>query len=128
MTFLVTWIASRTGLGSLLSSLIAYAAIAALAGGALWGYGAWQYHEGKSAGATAERTAWIAQREEDKAKQLAKAAADQRRIDQIEAEYLAVQGQLAETQTALEQAIHAEGADKKPAMSRGVARAVNGVR
>ena len=127
MAALILWIGRATGLSSLLSAVIAYAVIAALAAGGFWGYGAYKYHEGKTAGAAGERAAWVAQREEDQAKQLAKAAADQRQIDQLEAEYLAIQGQLTETQNALEEAIHAEGADQKPAMSKNVAKALNGV-
>ena len=41
MTALILWIARSTGLSSLLSAVLAYALIAALAGGALWTYG---YH------------------------------------------------------------------------------------
>lgn len=91
----------------------------------LWG--AHKYNAGYSAGSAHERQAWVDQREEDQAKQLAKVAADQRKINQIEADNLALQGQLAETQAALETAIHAEGADQKPAMSKNVAKALNGV-
>ena len=127
MTWLIGQIVTRTGLGSLAASIAVYAIIAALAGGALWTYGYHKYSAGYAAGSSQERAAWIAQREEDQAKQLAKVAADQRRIDQIEAENAALESQLANTQEALETAIHVDGADQKPAMSKGVARALNGV-
>jgi uncharacterized protein HemX len=127
MGAVILWIARSTGLSSLLSAIIAYAVIAALAGGALWGYGAWKYHEGKTQGVSQERIAWEEQRKRDLAKQAAKIAEDQRKIDQIEAENQALESQLANTQEALETAIHAEGADQKPAMSKNVARALNGV-
>lgn len=127
MIWLIGQIALRTGLGSLLSSLVAYALIAALAAGGFWAWSAHKYHAGYSAGSAHERVAWEEQRKRDLAKQTAKVAEDQRKIDQIEADNLALQGQLAETRAALETAIHAEGADKKPAMSKGVARALNGV-
>lgn len=127
MVAVIGWIAARTGLGALLSSLIAYALIAALAGGGIWAWSAHKYSQGEAAGTARERQAWVDQREEDKAKQLAKAAADQRRIDQIEADYLAVQGQLAETQIALDEAIKTEGADRKPALPRSISKALNGV-
>ncbi|MBZ9922271.1 hypothetical protein LB579_31845, partial [Mesorhizobium sp. BR1-1-7] len=94
-----------------LDTLLVYAIMALLAGGGIWAWSAHKYSQGYSAGSAHERQAWIDQREEDKAKQLAKAAADQRKINQIEADYLAAQGQLAEAQAALEEAIHAEGAD-----------------
>lgn len=127
MTAFILWIGRATGLSSLFSSLIAYAVIAALAAGGFWAWSTYQYDKGYSVGAAKERAAWVAQREEDQAKQLAKAAADQRQINQLEADYLAIQGQLTETQNALEDAIHTEGADKKPAMSKSVAKALNEV-
>ena len=104
---------------------IAVLCVALLLGARLWlaAHDASVY----AAGASHERQAWIDQREEDKAKQLAKAAADQRKIDQIEADYLALQGQLAETQNALEEAIKSEGADQKPAVPKSIAHALNGV-
>ncbi|RTM07395.1 MAG: hypothetical protein EKK31_11570 [Hyphomicrobiales bacterium] len=110
-----------------IDSLIIYAVLALVIGGGFLWWSAHKYNEGYSAGSAKERTAWVAQREEDQAKQLAKAAADQRAINQLEADFLAIQGRLAETQSALEGSIHAEGADKKPAMSKGVAKALNGV-
>jgi hypothetical protein len=127
MTALILWVWRATGLSSLLSAVIAYAVIAALAGGALWTYGYHKYRTGYAAGSSHERAAWVAQREEDQARQLAKAAADQRKIDQIEAENAALESHLANTQEALETAIHADGADQKPAMSKNVAKALNGV-
>jgi len=127
MAALILWVGRATGLSSMLSAVISYAMIAALAVGGFWAWSAHRYNEGYTAGAAKERSAWVAQREEDEAKQLAKAAADQRAINQIEAEYLSIQGQLADTQSALEEAIHAAGADKKPAISKGVAKALNGV-
>jgi hypothetical protein len=110
-----------------LDALIVYAIIAALAGGGIWAWSQHRYNVGYNAGSVHERALWVAQREEDKAKQLAKVAADQRKIDQIEADNLALEGQLAATQEALEIAIHAEGADQKPALPKSIAKALNGV-
>jgi uncharacterized protein HemX len=127
MAALILWIGRATGLSSLLSAVIAYAVIAALAGGALWGYGHHKYSQGYDAGASHERIAWEEQRKRDLAKQAQKIAQDQAKIDQIEAENAALESQLANTQEALEAAIHADGADQKPAMSKGVAKALNSV-
>lgn len=126
MTWIIGQIALRTGLGSLVASLIVYVAIAVFAVGALLGYGHHKYSEGRAIGASTERAAWVSQREEDRAKQLAKAAADQRKIDAIEADNQALQGQIAETQNALEDAIRAQPSNP-PAIPRSVARAINGV-
>lgn len=109
------------------NTIVTYAVIALIAAGSLWGWGLHKYESGKSAGASQERAAWVAQREEDQAKQLAKAAADQRKIDQIEADNQALEGQLAESQNALEEAIHAAGADQKPALPKSIAHALNGI-
>lgn len=107
--------------------ILIYILLVVAVAGLIFGYGALEYSKGKSAGTATERAAWVAQREEDKAKQLAKAASDQRRIDQIEADNLALQSQLAETQNALEEAIHAEGSDQKPALPKALSKALNGV-
>jgi len=109
-----------------MNTILAYLAAAAICVALFFGYGAREFYKGRAEGASVERAAWVAQREEDQAKQLAKAASDQRQIDQIEADYLAIQGQLAETQTALEEAIKSEGADQKPALPKSLARAING--
>jgi uncharacterized protein HemX len=127
MAALILWIGRATGLSSLLSAVIAYAVIAALAGGGIWAWSAHKYNTGYNAGASHERIAWEEQRKRDLAKQAQKIAQDQAKIDQIEAENAALESQLANTQEALETAIHADGADQKPAMSKGVARALNGV-
>lgn len=110
-----------------LDTLVVYAIIALLAGGGFWAWSVHKYNAGYSAGSAHERQAWVNQREEDQAKQLAKVAADQRKINQIEADYLALQGQIAETQNALDEALAADGADQKPAMPKSVAKALNGV-
>jgi hypothetical protein len=113
-----------------LDSLVIYAIIAVLAGGGIWAWSAHRYNAGYDAGSIHERALWVTQREEDEAKQLAKVAADQRRIDQIEADYLVLQQQTAESlaaQAALEEALKASGADQKPAMPKSVAKALNGV-
>ena len=122
MVALLAW-ALGTSLGRMVS--IAVLCVALLLGARLW----LSAHDASvyAAGSAHERQAWIDQREEDKAKQLAKAAADQRQIDQIEADYRALQGQLAETQTALDEAIKAEGADQKPALPKSISKALNQV-
>ncbi|MBZ9807709.1 hypothetical protein [Mesorhizobium sp. ESP-6-2] len=110
-----------------LDTLLVYAILALLAGGGIWAWSAHRYNTGYSAGELHERAAW--EKERALLERLAEVErkAKQAKIDQIEAENLALEGQLAETQNALEEAIHADGADKKPAMSKNVARALNGV-
>lgn len=120
---MIKFIAQALGL----DTLLIYAVIALLIGvGCIW-WSAHQYNKGYDAGQSHERIAWEEQRKRDLAKQAAKVAADQAKIDQIEAENQALESQLTETQNALEEAIHADGADQKPAMSKNVAKALNGV-
>jgi len=65
------------GVQTLAASLIVYGGAAALAGGSLWGYGAYKHHAGYVAGVAHERAAWqehlrlaaIAQAAETKTKQ-----------------------------------------------------------
>ncbi|RWB85901.1 MAG: hypothetical protein EOQ52_20325 [Mesorhizobium sp.] len=84
------------GVQTLAASLIVYGLAALLVGGGLWGYGAWKYHDGETAGIAAERAAWheklrlaaIAQAAETKSKQAdidaaAQAYIDQQRSDQV---------------------------------------------
>jgi biopolymer transport protein ExbB/TolQ len=130
MVAVIGWIAARTGLGALLSSLIAYAIVAALAGGGIWAWSAHRYNVGYAAGEIRERTAWQRQRAIDLAKQAADIADKQRKIDQIEADYHAAQQELeaAKADAALEAAIRKEAADQKPAIPKSIAKALNGVR
>lgn len=130
MTAIITWIATRTGLGSLLASIAAYAVIAALAGGGIWAWSAHKYNSGYDAGQSHERIAWEETRKRELAKQAAQKAADQARIDQIEAEYLLLQQQLdaARAEAFLEEAIRKEAQADKPALPKGIAHALNGVR
>ena len=130
MTAFIAWIVTRTGLGSLLASVLAYALIAALAGGGFWAWSAHKYNAGYSAGETHERQAWEKVQKEALAKQAAQKAADQARIDQIEADYRALQERLnsERAEAALEEAIRKEGADTKPVLPKSIARALNGVR
>lgn len=108
-----------------LDSLVVYAIIAVLAGGGIWAWSAHKYNAGWSAGELHERQAWEETRKRDLAKQAAKIASDQEKIDQIEAANLALQAQVAEAQNALEEAIKAEGADQKPALPKSLSKAVN---
>lgn len=107
----------------------ALAVVLAVIGFRVWlaAHDAAKYNQGYSTGSAQERIAWEEQRKRDLAKQAARIAEEQRKIDQIEAENAALESQLVNTQEALETAIHADGADQKPAMSKNVARALNGV-
>ncbi|MBZ9759511.1 hypothetical protein LB553_01240 [Mesorhizobium sp. CA8] len=125
MTWLIGQIALRTGLGSLLSSLITYAVIAALAVGGYWLWSSHLYNSGYSDGSAHERAAWVAQREEDQARRDAKNAADQRKLNEIEAENLELERLLAQTHADLEEALKADNADQKPAISKNIAKAIN---
>jgi len=130
MGALILWIARATGLSSLFSAVLAYALIAALAGGALWTYGYHKYSTGYAAGSSHERAAWEKEKAETLAAQAAQKAADQARINQIEADYRALQERQSQKQAeaALEAAIRKEQAEQKPAIPRSIARAINGVR
>lgn len=96
----------------------------------LWGWGTSRYHAGYTAGASQERIAWEAQRAIDLAKQAAQKAADQARIDQIEAEYQTLQEQLNQerAEAALEEVIRKEAAESKPALPKSLGQAINRVR
>jgi len=86
MTWLIGLIAGRTGLSSLLSTVVAYAVIALLAGGGFWAWSTHKYNAGYSAGTSHERTAWEKQRDKDLAQQEADKKATQAEIDRLEAE------------------------------------------
>lgn len=128
MGTLIGLIITRTGLGSLAATIAAYALIALIAGGSLWGYGLYKYENGKSVGVSQERIAWEETRKRDLAKQAAKTASDQAKIDQIEADNLALQQQIDadKANAQLEEAIRKEGADQKPALPKELAKAING--
>jgi hypothetical protein len=130
MSAFILWLGRATGLSSLLSAILAYTIIAALAGGSLWGYGAYKHHQGYSAGSAHERAAWEKEKAATLAAQAAQKAADQARINQIEADYRALQERESQKQAeaALEAAIRKERAEQKPAIPRSIARAINGVR
>lgn len=130
MVAIIAWVARSTGLSSLLSTAIAYAVIAALAAGGFWGYGAYKHHQGYSLGSAQERAAWEKEKADTLAAQSAQRAADQARIDQIEADYRTLQERVAQehAEAALETAIRKEHADQKPAIPQSIARALNGVR
>ncbi|RWG54849.1 MAG: hypothetical protein EOQ64_18875 [Mesorhizobium sp.] len=111
MGTLILWIAARTGLSSLLSAVAAYALVAALAGGSLWGYGAWKYHAGKTAGIASERADW---QERLRLAAVAKAAETKTRqadIDATAADYINRQRSDQATIAALEQALLREQKD-----------------
>lgn len=107
----------------------ALAVVLAVIGFRVWlaAHDAARYNQGYSAGSAHERIAWEEQRKRDLAKQAARIAEEQRKIDQIEAENAALESQLVNTREALETAIHADGADQKPAMSKKIAKVLNGV-
>lgn len=111
-------------------TLIVYALIAALAGGGFYGYGAYKYHAGKSAGVQQERIMWEEQRRKMIAQAEAERIAKQAQIDRIEADYLALQEKLNQerAEAALEEAIRKENADAKPSLPRSIGQAINGVR
>lgn len=94
MTWIIGFIIKRTGLDSLFASILAYALIAVIAGGGLWGYGAAKFHAGKTAGVSQERIAWEEARRKMIAQAEAERAAKQAQIDRVEADYLALQQQL----------------------------------
>lgn len=100
-----------------------------VAGLLLWGWGESRYHAGKSAGASQERIAWEAQRAIDLAKQAVQKAADQARIDQIEAEYQTLQEQLNQerAEAALEEATRKDNKSDEIAIPRSLSRALNEV-
>jgi hypothetical protein len=130
MTWLIGQIAMRTGLGSLLASVSAYALIALIAGGGIWAWSAHRYNVGYDAGQSHERQAWEEQRKRDRAKQAAKVASDQAKIDQIEAENAALEQTLDQrrAQAALDAAVAKEAAENKPAIPKSIAKALNGIR
>jgi hypothetical protein len=130
MVALIAWVGRATGLSSLLSAVLAYVLIAALAGGGFWGYGAYKHHQGYVAGSAHERAAWEKEKAETLAAQAAQKAADQARINQIESDYRALQERESQKQAeaALEAAIRKENAEQKPAIPQSIAKALNGVR
>jgi hypothetical protein len=129
MPWLIGFIVKRTGIGSLLAELAIYAVVAPLAGGGIWAWSAHRYNVGYDVGQSHERQAWEEQRKRDLAKQAAKVASDQAKIDQIEAENAALERTLDQrrAQAALDAAI-AEAAESKPAIPKSIAKALNGIR
>jgi uncharacterized protein HemX len=127
MTWLIGQIALRTGLGSLLSSVVVYAIIALVAGGALWGYGYHKYSAGYSAGTAHERTAWEKQRDKDLARQEADKKATQAEIDRLEAE-LQLDAQAKKDEQAdadLKAAQEASATKNETCLPREIGRALN---
>lgn len=135
MSAIILWIAGRTRLGSLLSGLIAYAVVLALAVGAVWSWSAHKYNEGYSAGEAHERSDWqdkmrlarIAQAAEAKTRQADIDAAAQEYIDQQDVDALKI--------SALEDELAKEKANAKPskgqpacvATPRGVSTRLNSI-
>lgn len=135
MSAVILWIAGRTGLGSLLSGLIAYAVLLALAGGAVWAWSAHKYNEGYAAGEVHERADWqdrmrlarIAQEAEAKTRQADIDAAAQQYIDQQDVDALKI--------SALEDELAKEKANAKAsgggsacvATPRGVSTRLNSI-
>jgi len=126
----IYWIGKVTGLNSIVSAILGYVIVAALAGGGIWAWSAHKYDQGYSAGQSQERIAWEETRKRDLAKQAARVASDQARINQIAADNLALQQKLdaEKADAALEAAIRKEAADQKPALPKSIAHALNGVR
>jgi hypothetical protein len=129
MTWLIGQIALRTGLGSLLSSLVAYALIAALAYGSFWAWSVHKYNEGYADGAAHERAAFAKQREEDLAQQAADKRKTQAEIDRIAAEHqLEAQRRKDEQADAdLKKAQDASATKQNICLPREVGRALNRV-
>lgn len=130
MSALILLLMEKTGLGKFLSSLIVYAIILGAVVLGFWGWSAARYHAGYTAGSAHERIAWEKEKAATLAAQAAQKAADQAKIDQITADYRALQEreQQARAEAALEAAIRKEQADQKPAIPRSISRALNGVR
>lgn len=129
MTAIITWIATRTGLGSLLASIAAYAIIAALAGGGIWAWSAHKYNAGYSAGEVHERTAWQKQRDIDIAAREAERKATQAEIDRLTAE-LQLDAQKRKDEQAdadLNKELAAAPGGKQICLPRKVARALDKV-
>jgi hypothetical protein len=129
MGAVILWIARSTGLSSPLSTIAAYALIAALAGGALWTYGYHKYSTGYAAGSSHERIAWERQRDKDLARQAADKKATQAEIDRLTAE-LQLDAQKRKDEQAdadLKKAQAASATKKNVCLPRNVGRALNRV-
>lgn len=113
-----------------LDTLLVYAILALLAGGGIWAWSAHKYTQGYSAGELHERAAWEDVQRKALAAAAAQKAADQARIDQIEADYLALQERLNQkiAEDFLEEAIRKDGQDNKPVFPKSIVRALNGIR
>jgi hypothetical protein len=129
MSAFILWLGRATGLSSLLSAVLAYSLIAALAGGTLWGYGHHKYSQGYDSGASHERAAWEVQREKDLAKQAADRKAAQAEIDRLEAELQldAQERKDAQADADLKKAQAASATKKNICLPREVGRALNKV-
>ncbi|TIT40200.1 MAG: hypothetical protein E5W76_17220 [Mesorhizobium sp.] len=136
MSAIILWIAGRTGLGSLLSGLIAWTLVFALAGVAVWGWSVHKYNDGYAAGEAHERADWqdrmrlaaIAQAAEAKTRQADIDAAAQEYIDQQDVDALKI--------SALEDELAKEKANATPpnkgqpacvATPRGVSTRLNSI-
>ncbi|RWF66829.1 hypothetical protein [Mesorhizobium sp.] len=136
MSAVILWIAGRTGLGSFLSGLIAYAVVLALAGGGFLAWSAHKYNQGYAAGEAHERADWhdrmrlaaIAQAAEAKTRQADIDAAAHEYIDQQDVDALKI--------SALEDELAKEKANATPpnkgqpacvATPRGVSTRLNSI-
>jgi len=129
MVALIGWIARATGLSSLLSAVIAYAVIAALAGGGFWAWSVHRYNVGYDAGQSHERIAWEEQRKRDLAQQAADKKAMQAEIDRLAAE-LRLDAQKRKDDQAdadLKKAQDASTTKQNVCLPRNVGRALNKV-
>jgi hypothetical protein len=129
MGWLILWLGKATGLNALLSSLIAYAIIAALAGGGFWAWSEHKYNQGYTAGELHERTAWQKQRDIDIAAREAERKATQAELDRLDAE-LQLDAQRRKDEQAdadLAKAQAASPSKKQICLPRNVGRALNKV-
>lgn len=89
-----------------LNTLVVWVVIAALAGGSLWGYGAYKYRQGITEGTHREQLAWATKMAELRAENERKLLAAQAEIDRIESETLSQQKRADEAEAQLEELIH----------------------
>lgn len=129
MMGVITFVAGRLGVSSLLATVATYAVIAALVGGGFWAWSAYKYNAGYTAGELHERTAWQKQRDIDIAAREAERKATQAELDRLAAE-LQLDAQRRKDEQAdadLAKAQAASPSKKQICLPRNVGRALNKV-